>query len=161
LAKNSVAEQKKKSAINAVKTNEKKWGKSLMEAGWTAFPSTILQNQQALGLDALDINIILYLSTYWWESENKPHPAKKTIALDLGVDPRTVQRRIAKLEAKGLVRREYRKDKNEGNNTNKYHFDGLIKASEPHALAKLDSIESRKASKNARKLPPKLKAVPK
>ena len=159
MAKVSVAEKKKKNAINAVKTNEKKWGKSLMEAGWTAFPSVILQNQKALGLDALDINIILYLSTYWWESENKPHPAKKTIATDLGIDPRTVLRRIAELEKKGLVERERRKDKNKGNMTNKYCFDGLIKASKPLALEKLGVIESRKADNKARKSPAKLKAV--
>ncbi len=42
-----------------VKANEKKWGKTLMSSGWTAFPSIILEKQHALGLTAMDINIIL------------------------------------------------------------------------------------------------------
>ena len=35
----------------AVRENEKKWGKPLMDAGWTCIPSTIILRQQALGLD--------------------------------------------------------------------------------------------------------------
>ncbi len=69
-----------------------------MKSGWTAFPSIILEKQHSLGIDALDVNIILYLATYWWEADNKPHPAKGTIAETLGVTPRTIQRRIAALE---------------------------------------------------------------
>lgn len=147
----STAERKKNEAARAVKTNEKKWGKALMDAGWTAFPSIILEKQHALGLDALDVNIILYLSTYWWESENKPHPTKKTIAEAIGVTPRTVQRRISELEKAGFIRREYRPDKDKGNKSNKYHFDGLIAEVEPYAQEKLDSIEDRRSAEQARR----------
>ena len=145
------AEKKKTDAVKAIKTNEKKWGKKLMDAGWTAFPSIIVEKQNALGLDALDVNIILYLSTYWWESENKPHPSKKTIAEAIGVTPRTVQRRIADLEKAGFIRREYRPDKDKGNKSNKYHFDGLIEAVEQFAQEKLESIEERRAAESARR----------
>lgn len=69
-----------------------------MDAGWTVIPSVIIERQQVLGLDALDVNILLHLATYWWTPDNKPHPAKKTIADAIGVEPRTVQRRIAALE---------------------------------------------------------------
>ncbi|MCU7844677.1 MAG: helix-turn-helix domain-containing protein [Candidatus Thiodiazotropha sp. (ex Monitilora ramsayi)] len=157
----TVAEKRKSQAVKAVCTNEKKWGKPLMDSGWTAFPSIILEKQQALGLDSLDVNLILYLSTYWWEAENKPHPSKKTIADALGVTPRTVQRRIAGLEAAGFIRREYRTDKNKGNNTNRYHFDGLIAEVEPYAQEKLEGIEERKSAEAARKRRrrPVLKAV--
>jgi len=77
-----------------VRVNEKKWSKALMDAGWTALPSVIIERQKALGLDALDMNIILHLANYWWTRDNKPHPSKKTIAEAIGVAPRTVQRRI-------------------------------------------------------------------
>jgi hypothetical protein len=36
-----------------------------MAAGWTAMPSVIIEKQEALGLDALDMNIILHLSHYY------------------------------------------------------------------------------------------------
>lgn len=157
----TAAEKKKREAVEAVKINEKKWGKTLMEAGWTAFPSILVEKQHALGLDALDINILLYLSTYWWESENKPYPAKKTIAQAIGVDPRTVQRRIAALEHVGLLRREYRPDKDKGNKTNKYHFDGLISEAEPYAKEKLASIKERKEREEdrLRRKKPNLKGI--
>lgn len=157
----TAAEKQKSQAVKAIKTNEKKWGKALMDAGWTAFPSIILEKQQALGLDSLDVNLILYLSTYWWEAENKPHPSKKTIADALGVTPRTVQRRIAALEGAGFIQREYRPDKEKGNNSNRYHFDGLIEAVEPFAQEKLEGIEDRKVSEAARRKRkrPVLKAV--
>jgi hypothetical protein len=63
-----------------VRVNEKKWSKVLMDAGWTAMPSVIIERQKALGLDSLDMNIILHLASYWWTRDNKPHPSKTTIA---------------------------------------------------------------------------------
>jgi predicted transcriptional regulator len=136
---------------DALKTNEKKWGKNLMDSGWTAFPSLILEKQHALGLDPLDINIILHLATYWWESENKPHPSKKTIAETIGVHPRTIQRRIASLEAANLIEREYRTDKNKGNKSNAYSFDGLIKELAPFAAEKIEVNAVRRAESEIRR----------
>jgi len=81
-----------------LKTNEEKWSPQLWKAGWTTIPNVIIERQKALGLDALDINIIMHLATYWWTPDNKPHPSKVTIADAMQVDPRTVQRRIAKME---------------------------------------------------------------
>ena len=147
----STAEKANNEAAKAIKTNEKKWSKPLMDSGWTAFPSIILEKQHALGITALDINIILYLATYWWEAENKPHPTKSTIAQTLGVTPRTIQRRIAGLEAIGLIKREYRKDKDKGNKSNKYHFDGLIKEMMPYAQEKNEANEARKEELEARR----------
>jgi len=134
----------KKEALATLHINEEKWTKPLMEAGWLAFPSIILEKQQALGLTPLDINIILYLATYWWTAENKPRPSKKTIALALSVTPRTVQRRIAAMENVGFIRREERRISKQGSKPNLYHFDGLIKEATPFALEKIDVIRRRK-----------------
>jgi predicted transcriptional regulator len=149
-------------AAQALRVNEKKWSKPLMEAGWTAIPSVIVERQKALGLDALDVNILLHLSVYWWTADNKPHPAKGTIAEALGVEPRTVQRRIAALEAARLIRREERRIKGKGSRTNLYHFDGLIRAALPFAKEKLAERAKRDAEKKAavaRKGRPKLQLV--
>jgi len=150
-----------KKAEQDVKANEKKWGKPLMNSGWTAFPSVILEKQHALGLTAMDVNIILYLSTHWWEAERKPYPSKKTIAQALGVTPRTIQKRIAALEQMGFVTREYRPHELKGNDTNIYDFSGLIEAAEPFALDKLEEIDAAQNAKEARRkrVKPKLKSI--
>ena len=145
-----------------VRINEKKWSKPLMAAGWTAIPSVIIERQKALGLDALDMNIILHLATYWWTPDNKPHPSKRTIAEAVGVTPRTVQRRITALQSAGFLKREERRVKGKGSHTNLYHFDGLIKAAQPYAKEKLEEIEKRKAAREtavARKGKAKLQLV--
>src|SRR5262245_11325892 len=87
--------------------NEEKWTPELWRGGWTAIPSVIFEYQTRLGLDPLDINIILHLVSHWWKKDNKPYPFKVTIANRIGVDPRTVQRRIAAMERAKFIRREY------------------------------------------------------
>jgi Helix-turn-helix domain len=152
----------KAEAAEALRVNEKKWSKPLIDAGWTAIPSVILERQKALGLDALDVNILLHLAVYWWTADNKPHPSKKTIAEAVGVEPRTVQRRIADLEAAKLIRREQRRIRGKGSRTNLYHFDGLIAAALPFAKEKLAERAKREAerkSATARRGKPKLRVV--
>ena len=72
------------------KVNIEKYGQTLMDAGWTAVPSIIIERQKKLGLDATDLNIVLHLMNHWWQADNRPHPSKGRIADALGVDPRTV-----------------------------------------------------------------------
>ncbi len=142
--------QQNSAESSALRANEKKWGKTLMQAGWTAIPNIIFERQQAIGLDAMDINILLHLSSYWWESGNKPHPAVGTIASAIGVDRRTIQRRIAAMEKAGFIRREERRIKGKGSRTNLYHFDGLIEAVKPFAQEKNKEIARRQKEDNER-----------
>ncbi len=150
-------------ATKEVRVNERKWSKPLMDAGWTAFPSVIIERQKAIGLDALDVNIILHLASYWWTKDNKPHPSKTTIANAIGVHPRTVQRRIAKMERDGLIHRQERRVKGKGSRTNLYHFDGLIEAAKPFAKEKIAARKKREKTARetaGRKGRPKLTVVP-
>lgn len=145
-----------------LKANEKKWTKALMDAGWTVLPNVLIERQKALGLDPLDMNILMHLASFWWHSSNKPHPSKKTIAEAIGVDPRTVQRRIARLEADGLIKREERRISNVGSKSNIYHLDGLIEAAKPFAKEMIEIKNTRMAAKEAlraKKGKPKLKLV--
>lgn len=151
-------------AAKKLRENERKWSKVLMEAGWTAFPTVIIERQKALGLDPTDVNIILHLASYWWTSDNKPHPSKKTIAEALDVTSRTVQRRIAAMEKAGFIRREERRIPGKGSRTNLYHLDGLINEAMPYAREKLEERARRKQEDKARpgrKGRPQLKVVPK
>jgi hypothetical protein len=126
------------------KVNIEKYGQTLMDAGWTAVPSIIIERQKKLGLDATDLNIVLHLMNHWWQADNRPHPSKGRIADALGVDPRTVQRRIARMEADGLLKREPRAAVGKGSQTNRYNLEGLIAAATPLAQ---EALEERAAKK--------------
>lgn len=128
---------------------EQRWGRNLTKAGWTAFPNIFFQRMQALGLDALDVVILLHLAGYKWGAGD-PYPAKSTLAKAIGVWPRTVQRRIARMEKDGLIKRIGRKGRNEGSLTNQYNFDGLIEASDKFAVEHIVEIDRRRAENAAR-----------
>lgn len=130
--------------------NEEKWSSRLMEAGWTVLPSIILEKQHALGLDPIDVNILLQLARHWWYRDNPPHPSKASIAECLGVDPSTIRRHIAAMEAIGLIRREARYKKSGGQENNAYHFDGLIKEATPFAEEAIIEREQQRSDRAAR-----------
>lgn len=135
--------------VDKLRVNEKKWSKTLMDAGWSAFPNIIIEKQAALGLDALDMNIILHLVQYWWLQDNLPHPSVGTIAQAIGVTDRTIQKRIKSLEELGLVKREERRHTKNGSVTNLYSFDGLIEAVKPFAEEKIaESSKTQEARKS-------------
>lgn len=135
-----------------VNVNVEKWGRALIDAGWTLVPSTLIERQRKLGLDAVDFNILMHLLSYWWDAKNKPHPSKKRIADALGVHPRTVQRRIAAMEKSGLIKREERTGAGKGTQTNKYDLKGLIAAATPLAKELLE--ERAEKRKRTRKMGP-------
>ena len=134
----------KETNAETLRKNEEKWSKPLMAAGWNALPSIIIEKQQALGLDAIDMNIILHLSHYWWTADTLPFPSVGTIAKAIGVTPRTVQKRITGLQAIGLLTRIERRKTRFGSDTNLYSFDGLIAAAQPFAAEKVAERERRK-----------------
>ena len=135
-----------------LRRNEEKWSALLMDAGWTVLPSIILEKQQAIGLDPLDVNILMQLARHWWFNDNLPHPSKTTLAECMGIDPSTVRRRIARLEKDGLIHRVARYDaKHRGQTSNFYEFDGLIKAATPFALEAINTRAERRAQDAARR----------
>ncbi len=140
----------KPAEAEALRRNEAKWSKPLMAAGWNAIPSIIIEKQEALGLDALDMNIIVHLSNYWWHADKLPCPSVATIAKAIGVQPRTVQKRIAALQALGLLTRVERRETRFGSQPNLYGFDGLIKAALPFAKEKVAERAKREADEKAR-----------
>lgn len=147
-----MALQKAVSNERILRRNEEKWTAPLMDAGWTALPSIILDKQHALGLDPVDVNILLQLAKHWWFTDNLPHPSKTTLAELMGVDPSTVRRRISRMEAAGFIRRVARYDaKHGGQTSNAYEFDGLIKAATPFAQEALETRAERRAEDDARR----------
>ena len=100
--------------------NELKWGRALMDAGYTVIPNVIVQRQKALGLDPIDLNIVLQLAAYWWHPGEHPFPSKRTLADAMQVHPSTIRRRIARMEKDGLIEREKRYHRDYGQQPNRY-----------------------------------------
>lgn len=150
-----------KAATEALRRNEAKWTRQLMAAGWNAIPSIIIEKQEALGLDAIDMNIIVHLSNYWWHADNLPCPSVETIAKAVGVKPRTVQKRVAALQNVKLLTRTERRKTRFGSDTNLYSFEGLIAAAMPFAKEKLAKREERDKAERERiaRKKPKLAVV--
>jgi hypothetical protein len=134
-----------------VKQNEEKWTPTLMRAGYLVLPTVLLERQQALGLEAVDINILLHLIRHWWFADKLPHPSKKTIAECMGISRSTVQRRIAAMERDGLIKRVQRHGIDKEQQTNIYDLSGLIAAASPYAEESLNVRASRRADDAARR----------
>jgi len=72
----------------------------------------------------------------------------------MDVDPRTIQRSIAKMEALGYVKRIPRKAKAGDNLSNEYDLRGLLKAAKPLAEAKIALRAKRAAEDKSRRETP-------
>jgi len=154
--------KKPKEQDKQLRENEKKWSKTLMESGFTVFPSVILERQKALGLTPLEVNILLFLCTFWWTKDGRPRPAIGTIAEAVGRSPRHVTRIITGLVDAGLIERHQRSYKETGNLTNEYSFEGLIHEVMPFAKEKIEERETKiaeKKAKTAKRGKPKLRVV--
>lgn len=123
---------------------ERKWGKRVIEQGYSIIPSLLFRAQRRLGLNATQLAVLLHLADYWWERDKLPFPLKRTLAERLNLSPRMVQRHIADLEAAGLVQRIPQRAASGGNRANRYDLQGLV--------ARLEELEPefRKAREDAR-----------
>ena len=147
-----------KSKKSTLKANEKKWGKENIEAGWTLIPNALLVHQASLGLTPMDLNILLQIARYWWESGNHPFPAKKTLADCIGVTPRTIQKRIQEMEKAKFIERIERRESKSGSKTNIYRLTPLIEALLPYSM---DMIRERGLRRKEDKERPNLRGKPK
>ena len=141
----------------------KKWTKPLIDAGYTAIPTIIIQRMGVLGLDPLDFAILAQLASYWWSPEQLAHPSIETIAAAIGKKHSTVKKRLADLEKAKLIKRVHRPQPGNRHKTNEYSFQPLIEAVTPYALKELEDIADRKANKLmklSKKGKPVLKVVP-
>lgn len=114
-------------ASKNIKENDAKYGKKVMENGYTMVPSILLRAQGRLGLSATHLAILLQLMEYWWYKDNPARPSQKVLAARMGMKVRTLQRYLKALSDAGFIRCEQRHhaDHN-GNQPNIYHLDGLV-----------------------------------
>jgi len=147
-----MSETKKQSEqAKKLKALETKWGKATLEVdGWTAIPNILLERQQALGIDAVKLNILLVLLKHWWEKSKMPWPSKATIGEIVGRDKSTVQKHLKELEEQGLVKRNSRFQSAGGQTSNEYDLSGLITALKAHTKKRLQERKKR-GEEDARK----------
>lgn len=110
----------------ATQESTKKWGKDVMREGFTIFPAILFRGQQRLGLNSTQMMVLIHLADYWWQKDNSPRPAMKTIAERMGISRRQLQRYMGELEQAGLVKRIERKAHNQGKLPNEFDLSGLV-----------------------------------
>lgn len=81
-----------------------KWGQAL-DAGFQIIPNVLIRGQAKLGLDAIDIVVLLNFNMHWWKPDDLPFPPSRVIARRMGVSTRTVERRLETLEERGFLER--------------------------------------------------------
>jgi predicted transcriptional regulator len=126
----------------------RKWSLPVMEAGFTILPSVLMTEQHELGLDPIDLNILLQLATHWWTANRPPYLTKATLARRLGVHPSTIRRHVARLEERGLLKRVKRTDRAHRQRSNLYDLKPLVAVLHPHAVK---AIKERAQRREARR----------
>ena len=81
-----------------------KWGEAAA-AGFQLVPDILLKNQAALELTPTDMLVLLNVLMHWWYEDHLPFPRSTTIAARMNVQPRTVQRSLARLGQLGLMKK--------------------------------------------------------
>ena len=114
-------------------SHERIWGKKIIGHGYTGVPSILIRSQARLGINAMQMTILLHLLDYWFDPSRPPFPSKRTLADRMNVKSKTIQNHMRELEKAGYVQREVRRTAAGDFNTNVYHLDGLV--------AKLKEIE--------------------
>lgn len=145
----------------AMRSSEKKWGRRVINRGFSVVPSLLLKGQERLGISATELAILLHLLDFWWEERRRPYPTKDTIAARLQIGARQVQRHVAAMEKRGLVRRIERLSTNQAKLSNTYDLSGLVgklKEIEPD-FRKLEKkvSEARRAVESSRHRRPRAK----
>ena len=113
-----------------------KWSPEIGKWGHTPVPNILVTHQRELGITNGELAVLLGLLMFMW-STNNPFPAVSTLASHSGMASKTIRRHIRSLEAKGLIRRKYRKAI-----TNEYDF-GPLK-SRLHTIAKVITPPTQK-----------------
>ncbi|MCF6275838.1 MAG: helix-turn-helix domain-containing protein [Robiginitomaculum sp.] len=150
-----MSEENKKSNVvklsptKAGKASERKWGKPVMDLGFSIIPSLLFKGQRRLGLSPTQLAVLVQLLDFYWDAGRYPHPTKEKLAGRLNISPRQLQRIMVQLEEGGFLRRiERHHAGNGGKLGNIYNLSGLekkLKGLEPDfTKVKADASKARK-----------------
>jgi len=111
------------------------------KAGWQPLPDVLLFHQRNLRLNSADLNVLLNLMAHYYVKNEMPFIRPNVIAKRIGVSPRSVQRSIARLRARGLILKA--KHPTKGHIV--HDLSPLIERLQPLAEARLAEKERRQA----------------
>jgi hypothetical protein len=88
-----------------------KWGTAIAERGFAQVPNHLLLANQFMDprLSPVELLVLIQLAGSWWKKEQLPFPSVATLAKRCGVSDRQIQRAVAALEKRHLVRRVQRR----------------------------------------------------
>jgi DNA-binding MarR family transcriptional regulator len=113
----------------------KKWEYSL-DAGFQIIPNVLFRCQKVLGLEPVDVVILMNITTHWWGKDDLPYPRPSVIANRMNVSTRTVERRLKVLEKTGFLRR-LESSKKQGRAVRRIDLSGLVQKLKEVAAANL------------------------
>ena len=125
-----------------------KWGIAV-DAGFQAIPNVLIRAQKQLGLDSVDVVILLNLNLHWWEKEALPFPAPSLIANRMGVSRRTVERRIVRLQKGGWLKRLPATGEGARPRVRKYDLSGMVQKLQDAAIVGLSRRAYRAADRQS------------
>ncbi len=114
----------------------KKWGKAARGAasGFQMVPDRLFKHQKDLKIDNTSMVVLLNVLMHWWEADNLPHPGASMIAKRMGVDKRTVERSLKKLQDGGIIIRHKREQNDKGQSVRKIDPSRLVSRLEKYAM---------------------------
>ena len=152
----SAVQRTKQTIRQTERESEKKWSKPAIAAGFTIFPNTLLYKQHALGLDCIDVVLILQIAKHWWRADQAPYPSQVQLAKTMNIDLATVKRHLKRLRDAGLISWANQSNKRGGQGPNAYSLAGLVKHVEEFAkeeLAEREKTQDERKERLRRKRP--------
>ncbi|HEX4706729.1 MAG TPA: hypothetical protein VH229_03280, partial [Candidatus Udaeobacter sp.] len=116
--------------------NSAKWGDALA-MGYALIPGVLIRGQAKLGLDAVDLAILLNVVLHWWSAEDWPYPQPRVLAKRIGVSTRTIERRLESLQQRGFLVRHAAEKSSDGIARRRIELTGLVRRLEAFARAGL------------------------
>ena len=107
--------------MEAPTSMDEKWGHAL-EEGWTGVPNALLKNASKLGIDPTETLALIHLLRFWWTVNEMPYPSISKTSEEMGVTRKTLAKKMASLEEKGLIKLDT------SGSRRRYSLDGLRKA---------------------------------
>jgi len=92
---------------------------------FTQIPNLLFENLGKLGINPSQQAVLFHLLKHWQFADNPPVVKKETLARDIGITPRQVQRHLKGLREQGLIETKF--PRRPGLQAHQYTFDGLVK----------------------------------
>ena len=150
---NIVPLKPKQAPEESQKILNQKWGQETMDANYAVIPSALLRGQARLGINAIELALLIHLIDHWWKPGEMPWPSKKTLAERLRVGEKTVQRAMAHLQEEGLISRNARFNKTGARTSNEYDLAPLVERLKPIAKDMVAAANAAKALKKKAEKP--------